>query len=76
MRKELKQTAHVLDREVAEKMKNYDAVQQAAVTRLEREHKRQDSRYLGAPPAEGQSGRRRREGARPGGWKPRPCSAA
>lgn len=40
---ELKQTAHVLDREVAEKMKNYDAVQQAAVTRLEREHKRQEA---------------------------------
>lgn len=39
--KEMAQTAYVLDREVAEKMKNYDAVQQAAVTRLERDHKRQ-----------------------------------
>jgi hypothetical protein len=39
----LKQTAHVLDRDVAEKMKNFDAVQLAAVSRLEREHKKQEA---------------------------------
>ena len=41
--KELAQTEYVFDRDVAEKMKNHDAVQLAAVTRLEREHKRQES---------------------------------